>query len=184
MLLSLSQVFSSLKLVIKKFEMPSFIFVLLPVPPIPLECISFPKPSPQECFSLSDLMILLRCILYGTTWINLTHDDSSSTSQEIRSRSSHDPLSIDNVDLPIVIKGMRSCTMHPISKYVSFNKLINNMKQFLLALSTSCIHIHHKQDLLDSKWKNAMIKKINALRSQGTLELVNLSSYADITWHC
>nr|KYP58512.1 hypothetical protein KK1_013922 [Cajanus cajan] len=50
------------------------------------------------------------------------------------------PKPIDDIDIPIALrKGVRSCTQHPIEKYVSYGKLSKGYRSFVAALDSTNI---------------------------------------------
>ncbi|MFV0960816.1 hypothetical protein QML37_31450, partial [Klebsiella pneumoniae] len=116
-----------------------------------------------------------------------SHDVPSTTPQEV---STHDPSHMhDNVildcsnrdDLPIALrKGKRQCTLHPISQVVSTDHLGTSMLSFTSALSAQTIPLNHHQALLDSSWRQAMQEEIDALKSRGAWELVELPPSSDV----
>ena len=62
-----------------------------------------------------------------------------------------------NLDLPIALrKGVRSCTMHPISHFVLYKGLSSSFQDF--NTNISCVEIPRsiQEALTVSKWKNAV----------------------------
>ena len=84
----------------------------------------------------------------------------------------------DDLDLPIAIrKGTRKCTkqpLYPLSNYLSFQKFSPIHRAFLTNLNATSIPTNVSEVLSDEKWKQAMNIKMNALKKNGTWELVTL----------
>ena len=72
-------------------------------------------------------------------------------------------------------KGVRSCTKHPIAKYLSYKKLSNNLKVFLSNISNMHVPKTIPDALGDLDWKLAVKEKMNALKKNATWENVELS---------
>ena len=84
---------------------------------------------------------------------------------------------IDDLDIPIATrKGVRSCTQHSISKFVSYGRLSPSHKAFVSNLASVSILNHVQDALTDPKWKHAMIEEMKALHKNSTWELVDLPS--------
>ena len=87
------------------------------------------------------------------------------------------PIILESTDLdaPIAIrKGVRSCTKHPISNFVSYTRLSPNYKAYISKISSVSIPNHVQDALTDPKWKSAMIEEMKALHKNHTWELVKL----------
>ena len=81
----------------------------------------------------------------------------------------------DNLDIPIATrKGVRSCTQHPISKFVSYGRLSPSYQAFVSNLASVSIPNHVEDALTNPKWKHAMIEEMKALHKNSTWELVEL----------
>ena len=82
-------------------------------------------------------------------------DEDSGTSDT--DTSSFSP--INDLDVPIAVrKGVRSCTQHPISNFVSYSHLSPSYKAFLSKISSIPVPNHVQDALADPKWKPAMIE--------------------------
>ena len=82
---------------------------------------------------------------------------------------------VDDSNLLIAIqKGVRSCTQHPLSKYVSYKNLSTVFRTFTSHLS--CMEIPNTlQDALKvPDWKKYVFEEMKALEKNGTWELVDL----------
>ncbi|XP_057478145.1 retrovirus-related Pol polyprotein from transposon TNT 1-94 isoform X6 [Actinidia eriantha] len=89
--------------------------------------------------------------------------------------SSIEPPLINSVDLPIALrKGVRSCTQHPISQFVSYDRLSPSYHAFVSSLSSISIPQNWQDAVMTSKWKGAMVEEMMALKKNGTWELVSL----------
>ncbi|CAL5366916.1 unnamed protein product [Camellia sinensis] len=81
----------------------------------------------------------------------------------------------DDLSLPIALrKGVRACTQHPISKFVSYDSLSSTYRAFVSSLSSVCIPQGWKEAINDPKWKVAMVEEMQALSKNNTWELVSL----------
>ena len=81
------------------------------------------------------------------------------------------------LDLPIALgKGTRSCTQHPISNYVSYEKLSPSFSTFTTTLTSIKIPKDIKEALVDPKWRRAVQEEIGALEKNGTWEIVKQPS--------
>ena len=96
-------------------------------------------------------------------------DEDSSGNSDIDTPSPND------LDVPIAVrKGVRSCTQHPISQFVSYSNLSPSYRGFLSKISSISLP-HRVQDALaDPKWKHAMIEEMKTLHKCGTWELTTL----------
>jgi hypothetical protein len=81
-----------------------------------------------------------------------------------------------DLDIPIAIrKGIRTCTKYPIAKYISYQRLSNNHRTFISNISHVVVVPRNIQEALDDlNWKLAVLEEMNALRKNGTWELVDL----------
>jgi transposase InsO family protein len=81
-----------------------------------------------------------------------------------------------DLDIPIVIrKGIRTCTKYPIAKYISYQRLSNNHKAFISNIFQVVVVPRNIQEALDDpNWKLSVLEEMNALRKNGTWELVDL----------
>ncbi|CAL5350327.1 unnamed protein product [Camellia sinensis] len=83
----------------------------------------------------------------------------------------------ESIDLDVPIakrKGVRSCTQHPISQFVSYSHLSSSYRAFVSNISSVSIPNHFQDALAISEWKLAMIEEMKALRKNGTWELTEL----------
>ena len=128
------------------------------------------------------------------TWSKSRHKDtvhstlpltSSPPRAEIQGNSDSDldnsytlvPIEFDpsDLDVPIAVrKGVRTCTQHPISNFVSYAHLSPSYKSFLSKIASVSVPNNVQDALADPKWKLAMIEEMKALRKNGTWELVSL----------
>lgn len=85
--------------------------------------------------------------------------------------------SLESIDLDVPIakrKGVRSCTQHPISQFVSYSHLSSSYRAFVSNISSVSIPNHFQDALATSKWKLSMIEEMKALRKNDTWELTEL----------
>ncbi|RVW55529.1 Mediator of RNA polymerase II transcription subunit 33A [Vitis vinifera] len=78
-------------------------------------------------------------------------------------------------DLPIAVrKQPRPCTLHPISKFVSYNALSAKCRAFTTNLDRIQIPKNIQEALEISKWKEAVMEEIRALEKNETWEVMTL----------
>ena len=92
------------------------------------------------------------------------------------SSSSSNPETISNrLDEPIALrKGVRSCTQHPISKFVSYDNLSPLFHAFTTNLSRIDVPGTIEDALAVPEWKNAVLEEMRALEKNDTWSLVEL----------
>ena len=92
------------------------------------------------------------------------------------SSSSRNPETISNrLDEPIALrKGVRSCTQHPISKFVSYDNLSPLFHAFTTNLSRIDVPGTIEDALAVPEWKNAVLEEMQALEKNDTWSLVEL----------
>ncbi|KAE8701514.1 3beta-hydroxysteroid-dehydrogenase/decarboxylase isoform 3 [Hibiscus syriacus] len=84
------------------------------------------------------------------------------------------PLS-SSIDLPIVVsKGTRTCTQHPISRFVSYGNLSKTYKTFVSNVDHVKTPRSVEESLESTEWKRAVMEEMNALKNNGTWEVLNL----------
>ena len=103
------------------------------------------------------------------------------------SSSSSNPETISNrLDEPIALrKGVRSCTQHPISKFVSYDNLSPLFHAFTTNLSRIDVPGTIEDALAVPEWKNAVLEEMRALEKNDTWSLVELpqgKSVVGCTW--
>ena len=80
-----------------------------------------------------------------------------------------------DLDLPIALKkGTRACTKHLIAKYISYSNLSNNYRAFTTNISKLVIPRNIQETLDEPGWKLAVFEEMNALKKNGTWEVVDL----------
>lgn len=100
--------------------------------------------------------------------------DSSENSGNISSPT-HSSALFPDFDLPIAHrKGTRTCTKHPIARYVSYEKLSSKHRAFTKKFSQIPIPKTIREALDDPDWKLAVLEEMNALKKDGTWEIVDL----------
>ena len=81
----------------------------------------------------------------------------------------------DNSDLPIAVrKGVRSCTKHPISNFISYEKLSPTFRAFTCELTKIEIPRDIQEALRVPKWKEAVMEEMRALEKNQTWKVVDL----------
>ena len=79
------------------------------------------------------------------------------------------------LDIPIAIKkGVRSCTSHPIAKFISYHRLSENYRAFSSSLSNLVIPKTIQEAWSNPNWKHAVLEEMSALKKNQTWEIVNL----------
>lgn len=80
-----------------------------------------------------------------------------------------------NLDLPIALrKGVRTCTTHPIAKYLSYHRLSNTHRAFTSKISHLFIPRTIQEALDHPDWKLAVQEEMNALIANDTWEVGDL----------
>ncbi|KAI3450101.1 hypothetical protein Pfo_006766, partial [Paulownia fortunei] len=81
--------------------------------------------------------------------------ESINNSGNSNSSSSHDH---DNLELPIALrKGTRTCTLHPISNFVTYKKLSPSFRAFTTKMSSVEIPRSIQEALADRDWRKTVI---------------------------
>ncbi|XP_057495256.1 retrovirus-related Pol polyprotein from transposon TNT 1-94 isoform X3 [Actinidia eriantha] len=100
-------------------------------------------------------------------------DKGSGTS--IFSSSPESISEYDDLDEPIATrKGVRSCTQHPISKFVSYSRLSPSHNVFVSKIASVFVPNNVQEALTDPKWKHAMLEEMKALHKNNTWEVVEI----------
>ena len=87
----------------------------------------------------------------------------------------------NDLHLPITLrKGTRACTHHPISHFVSYDRLSPSFRAFALLVASESIPRSHVEAAQVREWKAAMDHEVQALVSRGTWTLVPRSADAYI----
>jgi len=89
----------------------------------------------------------------------------------------HPQLSVPSSDFDVLIalrKGKRSCTDHPISHFVSYDRLTLSFRQFAMPLSSLSLLTSYEEAMLIPVWKQTMDEEMDAIISRGTWELVSV----------
>ncbi|KAK0577899.1 hypothetical protein LWI29_001989 [Acer saccharum] len=104
------------------------------------------------------------------------HESDPSPSPDIPGNTSQTDISVnDDLDIPIALrKGVRSCTHHPISNFVSYDGLSSEYRAFATNLSNIEIPRGIHEALEKSEWRVTIQEEMNALKKNGTWELSNL----------
>ncbi|XP_062073501.1 retrovirus-related Pol polyprotein from transposon RE2 isoform X1 [Humulus lupulus] len=109
------------------------------------------------------------------------HESDSRTTPNVSNPSLNSilPNEIPNsteeheAELPIAKrKGVRSCTVHPISKYVCYSKLTPQYKAFLTKVEQEVVPRDITEALSREEWKKAVYEEIGALENNTTWTIV------------
>jgi hypothetical protein len=83
--------------------------------------------------------------------------------------------SFDDSDIPIAIrKGVKSCTNHPINRFVSYEGLSLSYHAFVSALDNVQVPKSTEEALKDLGWRRAIREEINALNKNNNWEMSEL----------
>ena len=94
--------------------------------------------------------------------------EANLDSQPTETHTGNAPL-IDDLNQPIALrKGTRSCTLHPISNFVSYKGLSPNYKAFVTALTDIQIPKSIQKALSQPQWKKAVLEEMEALKKNNT----------------
>ena len=78
-----------------------------------------------------------------------------------------------DLDLPIALrKGVGSCTIHPISNFVSYHRLSLSFSVFTSHLSSIEIPKNVQETFGDPRWKATVVEEVKTLIKNGMWELV------------
>jgi hypothetical protein len=84
-------------------------------------------------------------------------------------------VEISEPDLPIAIrKQPRSCTIHPISKFMSYNTLSTSYRAFTTHLDNTPIPKTVQEALEIPHWREAVMEEMRALEKNGTWVVMDL----------
>ena len=101
--------------------------------------------------------------------LNSTPTETLSGNTEFKSSEFND------LELPIAVrKGVRSCTSHPISNFISYEKLSPGYKAFVTSLTNIPIPSNVYEALQNPEWKKAIEDEVCALEKNETWELTDL----------
>jgi hypothetical protein len=82
---------------------------------------------------------------------------------------------VNDTSLPIAQrKGVRSCTHHPVSDFVSYQHLSSSYRSFVSKLSSVSIPRNLHEALNDPKWRTAMHEEMEAFHKNKAWDLVKL----------
>ncbi|GMI96958.1 hypothetical protein HRI_003365100 [Hibiscus trionum] len=80
-----------------------------------------------------------------------------------------------SIYLPIAVrKGTRSCTQHPISRFVSYGNLSKSYNAFISNVDSVETPKNIEEALKSTKWRQAVLEEIKALEDNGTWEISKL----------
>ena len=147
---------------------------------------TLPPPQTQAQFDIGnkELRVYSRRKV-GNIEVNMQDKNCSNTHQSPLNLENHEGKdsvvhelvspTIDDLDLPIAHrKGVRTCTNHPIEKYVAYGKLTPMYRAFVSSLDLIQIPTDIYEALKDPKWNITVNEEINALEKNGTWVLTEL----------
>nr|GEX85880.1 reverse transcriptase, RNA-dependent DNA polymerase [Tanacetum cinerariifolium] len=108
----------------------------------------------------------------------ISHEEPKPRSKMVRTQPAH--LSEYVVNLPPSVTNSQpgsnqaNSTVHPISRFVSYDKFFHSHKAFLMTISSNHKPSCFEQATQDEKWQNAMQQEIKALEKNGTWTLKEL----------
>ncbi|KAL9420128.1 hypothetical protein AB3S75_037830 [Citrus x aurantiifolia] len=107
---------------------------------------------------------------------NIDSENPGTISKFIESKSLSIPqVHYDPLDLPIALrKGIKSCTQHPLSNFVSYKNLSSSYHTFVSQLSSVDIPKSIQEALKVPEWKKAVREEMEALEKNRTWEMVYL----------
>src|ERR1044072_7743493 len=84
-------------------------------------------------------------------------------------------MNTDDTDIPIAMrKGVRTCTQHPIERYVSYGKLSQKYRSFVAAVDSQEIPRNIQEALQQPEWAAAVTEEVQALVKNGTWEITTI----------
>ena len=105
-----------------------------------------------------------------------SHESDQAPENEIttgNSKSIHTNTS--NLDMPIALrKGVRTCTQHPIEKYMSYGKLSQGYKAFVALLDSTHVPRNIQEAFQHPKWTTTVNEEFQALAKNNTWEITTL----------
>ena len=82
---------------------------------------------------------------------------------------------MDDLNRPVAHrKGVRSCTQHPISKFVSYEKLSPNLRALITNLESIALPNCIQEALQHPEWRKAVNEEIQALQKNDTWKIMKL----------
>ena len=80
-----------------------------------------------------------------------------------------------NLDILIAVrKGIRNCTKHPLSNFLSYHSMNNNYKVFTTNLSSNSNPKNVQEAFVDPKWKKVIDEEVKALCKNDMWDIVDL----------
>ena len=90
-------------------------------------------------------------------------------------KKGNDFLSLNDLDLPIALrKEKRQCTQHPLSHFVSLEKLSPSYQAFVLKLNSIETPKIVQEALRNDNWRKEMREEMSALIKTNTWEVMDL----------
>ena len=93
--------------------------------------------------------------------------------QPSKTVSETEKIQIEDSDVSIALqKGVRSCTVHPLSNFVKYNHLSNSVQSLVKNLEVVEIPKTVQEALESLQWKQAILDKMRALEKNQTWKVV------------
>ena len=82
---------------------------------------------------------------------------------------------VDDLDIPIALrKGVRSCTQHPLSNYLSYSSLSTAFRAFIEKIEVTEVPRNIQEALKSPEWKAAVLEEMKALKKNETWDVVEI----------
>ena len=129
----------------------------------------------QDNIPSSELRVYTRRRVHSNSKNHPVNPEQGQSSSPSPGTHPISPILFPDLDVPIANrKGVRTCTKHPIVKYLSYQKLSKNHKAFTSNISHLFVPRTIQEALDHSDWKLAVLDEMKALQKNGTWEIVDL----------
>lgn len=121
-----------------------------------------------------------RKVVESSTTPKQIHESNQAPRNEVPTGNtlpSPEPVDIITADIDIPIakrKGVRTCTQHPIERYVSYGKLSQSYRSFVAAVDSVEIPRNIQEALQKPEWAAAVTEEVQALVKNGTWEVTTI----------
>ena len=172
-------------LVLSPYPTPPTSIQLVPAPPASIQSPDQIHPTPKQITN-HELLTYSRRKRLGKEiehTIPVTHDQDSKPSpnsapinSSMETSNCENTASVtDDLHIPITLrKGVRSCTSHPINRFVSYEGLSPAYHAFVSAIDNVQVSKSIKEALKDSGWRRAVSDEISVLNKNRTWEIFEL----------
>ena len=101
--------------------------------------------------------------------------NSNAPSGSVQNQESSPILEPNDLGWPIALrKGVRQCTKHSISNFVSYDKLSSCMRSFVTKIEEETIPATFEEAIKDPRWCAAIDEELRALNKNQTWEIMKL----------